>query len=142
MYSRPRSERAQGMVEFALALPLLLLMMLGLFDLGRAIYALNTVSNAARVGTRVAIVDQTMADVRAAAVNEAVALNISPADVDVLYLIDPAVPGSTCAPIRIGCVAIVTVPYDFQPATPLIERLVGDITVSATSAQRIERSNP
>ena len=46
------------MVEFALVLPVLILLLVGIFDFGRAVYAFNTVNNAAREGVRLAIVDQ------------------------------------------------------------------------------------
>ena len=56
---RKRS-RGQALVEFALALPVLLVIFMGLFDFGRAVFAYNSLSNAAREGARVAIVDQTV----------------------------------------------------------------------------------
>ena len=46
------------MVEFALVVPLFVLLLVGLFDVGRAVYAYNTVNNAAREAGRLAIVDQ------------------------------------------------------------------------------------
>lgn len=46
------SSQGQSMVEFALALPLLVLIVAGLFDLGRAFFASITITNAARVGAR------------------------------------------------------------------------------------------
>ncbi|HSB65715.1 MAG TPA: TadE family protein, partial [Anaerolineales bacterium] len=43
----------QSMVEFALILPLLVLFILGIFELGRAFFAFIAISNAAREGARV-----------------------------------------------------------------------------------------
>jgi hypothetical protein len=43
-----RSERGQSLVEFALAMPFLLLLLLGIADLGRAFYYTVTISGAAR----------------------------------------------------------------------------------------------
>ena len=60
----PRSdahERGQALVEFALVLPVLLLLIFGIVDAGRLIYTYNTVSNAARNAARVAIVNQSTA---------------------------------------------------------------------------------
>lgn len=50
------------MIEFALALPILLLTFLGLFDLGRAAYYYNSLSNLAREGARAGVIiqDQTL----------------------------------------------------------------------------------
>jgi Flp pilus assembly protein TadG len=49
-------ERAQALVEFALVLPVFLLLVTGIFDAGRAVWQENTLAYAAREGTRYAIV--------------------------------------------------------------------------------------
>lgn len=49
-------ERGASMVEFALAATALLVIMFGIVDFGRALYTYHTLSNAARLGTRYAIV--------------------------------------------------------------------------------------
>lgn len=51
-----RNDRAQALVETALVLPLLLLLIVGLFDAGRAIWLSNTLATAVREGTRYGIV--------------------------------------------------------------------------------------
>jgi Flp pilus assembly protein TadG len=45
--------KGQSMVEFAMILPLLVLFIIGIFDLGRAFFAYIAITNAAREGTRV-----------------------------------------------------------------------------------------
>ena len=45
----------QSMVEFAILAPIFFLLLLGTIDLGRAIYIYNTISDAAREGTRAAV---------------------------------------------------------------------------------------
>jgi hypothetical protein len=50
------SERAQALVETALVLPLLLLLIVGLFDVGRAIWLSNTLATAVREGSRYGVV--------------------------------------------------------------------------------------
>lgn len=59
MTGRPRSS-GQGLVEFAIVLPIIVFLFIALFDFGRAVYAVNTVANAAREGARVAAVDQVL----------------------------------------------------------------------------------
>ena len=49
-------DRAQALVEFALTLPLFLLLVTGIFDVARAVWQENTLAYAAREGTRYAIV--------------------------------------------------------------------------------------
>jgi Flp pilus assembly protein TadG len=44
--------KGQSMIEFALILPLMVLVIAGIFDLGRAFFASITITNAAREGAR------------------------------------------------------------------------------------------
>jgi Flp pilus assembly protein TadG len=50
-----RRHSGQSMVEFAVLAPIFFLLLLGTIDLGRAVYIYNTISDAAREGTRAAI---------------------------------------------------------------------------------------
>lgn len=54
--ARRAEDGAQALVEFALVLPVLLLVILGILDLARAVSQENTLAFAAREGTRYAIV--------------------------------------------------------------------------------------
>jgi hypothetical protein len=47
-----KKDHGQSMVEFALLLPFLILLIVGVFDLGRAFFSLITITNAAREGAR------------------------------------------------------------------------------------------
>lgn len=49
--------RGQALVEFALAIPIVLLLMAGLLDLGRIVFINNSLSDGVRHGARHAIVD-------------------------------------------------------------------------------------
>jgi len=49
--------RGQSLVEFALILPIFLVVLFGLIDLGRAVYMNSTLSQAAREGARLASVE-------------------------------------------------------------------------------------
>ena len=59
-----QSPRGQALVEFALVVPLFVIVLLGLFDLGRAVFYYTTIANASREATRLAIVDQTVATIQ------------------------------------------------------------------------------
>lgn len=52
-----RGERGQALVEFALVTPLLLILLLGMVEFGRAWNTYQTVTDAAREGARVAAVN-------------------------------------------------------------------------------------
>lgn len=73
-----QGQRSQAMTEFALVAPILLLMIFGIIDFGRAIYIYSTLVAAANEGVRVAIRASsplpTDADVRAAASGSASSL--------------------------------------------------------------------
>lgn len=130
---RHDSRRGQSLVEFALVLPILLILLLGLLDFGRAVSAYNSVSNGARSGARVAIVDQNLDEITAAVESEAFGLPDVEVDFDDNPEADPDCP-------RIGCLVEVTVSTDYTPATPIIGNLVGPLTVSSTSRMPIERT--
>jgi Flp pilus assembly protein TadG len=145
---RPASdERGQTLVEFALILPIFVLVLFGIFDLGRAVYAYNTVNNAAREAVRLAIVDQNVPAVRDRAVDMSVSLAVADADVSVKFLeADYTGNGTTnaCASggdpgPRIGCIAEVEVTYHYAAATPIISSLIGKLTLVGSSQQPVER---
>jgi hypothetical protein len=50
-----RGERSQALIEFSLVAPVLLLLLFGVIDLGRAIFYYDTLSHAATEGARTAI---------------------------------------------------------------------------------------
>jgi len=49
-YMKSISIRGQAMIEFAMVLPFLILVVLGIFDFARAIHSHNTISNVSREG--------------------------------------------------------------------------------------------
>lgn len=59
---RARRDEGQALVEFALVIPVLLMLILGLFDVARAVWQENTLAYAAREGTRFAIVHGSASD--------------------------------------------------------------------------------
>jgi hypothetical protein len=54
--TRRSKQRGQAMVEFALIFPIFILLLVGLFDLGRVIWVNDTLATAAREAARYAIV--------------------------------------------------------------------------------------
>jgi hypothetical protein len=160
---RSRLADGQSLVEFALVFPLLILFLFGLFDLGRAVYAYNTVANAAREGARVATVNQILTSpdcdetrpiedpadphwsIQRCAAAAATALGVEVTDVDVSFAPPPGNTLLKCSPptgspdLQVGCIVSVTVHYAFQAATPVIGNIVGNIAMASTSVLPIER---
>jgi Flp pilus assembly protein TadG len=124
-----RDRTAQALVEFALVLPIFLLIVLGLFDAGRLVMAFNGVSNAARQGARVAVVDQNAALIEARARETMV--SFAPADV--------AVTTTPCSVTKLSCQYGVRVSYTWRAITPVIGTVLGPVTVSAETVMPVER---
>jgi hypothetical protein len=129
-----RTTMGQSLVEFALIIPILLLLLLGILDLGRAVAAYNSVSNAARSAARVAVVDQNEDVVDQAAIEEGFGLDLQSDDVD----FDPNVNGDDPCVLQV-CEVEVSVEYDYFAATPIIGNIVGPITVRSETQMPIER---
>ncbi len=75
--------RGQGLVEFALVVPILLLLVLGVVELGRAWMTKNIMTGAAREAARVYVVPdggQATADARAKEVLASGGITMSPSD--------------------------------------------------------------
>ena len=53
---RDSADRGQALVEMALMLPVLVLLLVGVFDLGRAVWLSNSLAMAVREGTRYGVV--------------------------------------------------------------------------------------
>jgi hypothetical protein len=126
---RRRDQRGQSLVETALVLPILLVILMGIFDFGRAIFAFNAVSNSAREAARVAIVNQNATAVEDEGKRAAIGL-----DIDVTF----AIPD--CGTVLVGCTASVTVDHEWTALTPIIGSLVGPIDLSSTTEMKIERA--
>jgi Flp pilus assembly protein TadG len=111
---RIRSERGAAAVEFALVLPVLLLLLLGVVEFGRVYNAQMQLTAAARDGARVmsinSVPSQAVADAKAATIGSASALHPDIAADQIAVSVSPSSTG-VCAP---GSVATVTVTYPLQ----------------------------
>jgi hypothetical protein len=127
--------RGQTLVEFALILPIFLVVLMGIFDAGRLVFAYHTVNNAAREGGREATVNQTVADIQGRAAQHGVALDLSPTTVYVDFRLasdpdnDDSCDAALGTPAIFGCLAVVRVTYDYVAATPIIGNLIGPMSV-------------
>jgi Flp pilus assembly protein TadG len=137
-----KRQRGQSMVEFALIFPILILILMGLFDFGRLIVAYNTLSEAARNGARVAIVNQTPADICAVAATRAVAISLpttcaSTPTAEGIY-VTASEGGSSCTQENVPCSQTVKATNQFRAITPIIGSFIGPITLSAQSTVQVE----
>jgi Flp pilus assembly protein TadG len=138
-----RTESGQALVEFAFVLPIALLLLFALFDAGRAVIFYSELTNAARVGARVAMVNQSNdatcspgdpRTFKCAASQQTTGMGIAAASIP-----DLTVSGSNCA-LMGSCAATVTISYPYVPVTPVISQIIGSINLTASSSMPIERS--
>lgn len=134
-----RRSSGQALAEFALALPVVVLIIIALFDVGRAVFAYNTITNAAREGARLAIVNQDVSTIQ----TRTLEASIGQASVVQVSFIDSA-DGTPCNGVdsnpvlSIGCSATVHVTATWQAITPLIGNLIGPLNLSTTAALPVE----
>jgi len=142
----------QALVEFALILPIMLALLLGFFDLGRALFYSSSLKNAVREGSRSGIVMRTRENVSVEGIKTAiknevleyafglttttVPLTIGDIDVEILY--------DTKGYFEI---LEITATYCYVPITPGIKEIIGNgchegatkgIELTAESVMRFE----
>ncbi len=102
-------DRGAVAVEFALLLPVLLLIVFGIIDFGRALNAQITITQAAREGARLAALGDTIAQVQSRATTAANGLSVN------VNVKQACAPGAGAQ----GLDADVQVTYSFSFVTPL-----------------------
>lgn len=146
------AQRGASMIEFTVAAMTLLLLIFGIIEFGRALYMYHTVSNAARIGARWAIVRGSKSCSGAIVIDHC---NAASSDVQtyvqsVVPLVDngslaitASWPGgntgcSSSSDFHAqGCVVAVQVTYLFKSAIPLISNTT--FNLSSTSQMVISR---
>jgi Flp pilus assembly protein TadG len=135
IHKRGTGERGQSLVEFALIIPLFLLLMFAIVDFGMGFYSWITVTNAAREGARIGAVGADSATIQQRVKDTAGSLNNSNLTISV-----------SNAQGNSGETVGVTVHYNYQLITPL-SSLMGlvsggsigpNINFASTSQMRLE----
>jgi Flp pilus assembly protein TadG len=116
---KEQKEKGQSLLELALILPLLIIILAGVLDLGRLYYAYVAVTDAAAEGASYAAIhpepgkrDEVLQRAQEASRG--------------LVQIDPAMVEVDCPAVASGAPITVTVSYSFTVATPLINVIVPD----------------
>jgi len=139
---RNRQSPGQGLVEFALILPLILLIIIVFIELGRIIYFYSALNNAVREGARYVIVtqfsDSTERDleVREKVAHYAVALPLDPKDILDIHVYCEG------GKVIIPCKDYVTVSADIEiePMITLFAQMIGTgdtFNINAKSTMRM-----
>lgn len=129
MLGRARHQRGQSLVEFALLLPLLLIIALGVFDFGRVYFAYVSVTNAARNGAQYASFSTERAGdlegIRGAALADTEnLLNTSPTNPDVSAATGLDSQGKTYASVTVSYTFETLFPWPGIPDSVDVERTV------------------
>jgi Flp pilus assembly protein TadG len=145
---RRRRTRGQALVEFALILPLFVMVLFGVIDLGRYVYSLNAMNEAARESARVGAVALQPAECGALSRNACVrqvlrsrliAVPIQLTDVQVYCqrksTVTGALPNQAAEPPIDNCggtwrpndLMRVRVTHSFTLVTPLIAQFIGNV---------------
>jgi Flp pilus assembly protein TadG len=141
-------ERGAAAVEFALVLPILVAILLGIVDFGLQINSQAIIANAAREGARTASLGGTEAEAVNAAKNASSSvLNISGTNPTVtvgcrMPAVAPAI-GAACPSAydtskTAGGTVVVKVTYTYYWISPVILGLPGSTPILKTSEMRIE----
>lgn len=164
---RSRRGAGQSLVEFALVIPIFLLVLFGLLDMGRAVYSNNTLAQAAREATRLAatqafwvgnsdpacnaaagpVCPGTVAalktNVDAAANQMAIGLGTLATSQIYMQCNPPASPpsgawtGSTCNSRGFGDIVSVRVVYTFTMITPIVGQIANNLSMSASATMLV-----
>jgi Flp pilus assembly protein TadG len=120
------SRRGQSLVEFALVLPVLIVVLMAIFDFGFGIYTYNVLSNAAREGARYGIIaTKTDTQIKNTVISKAVGVPLNASQITI-----------TPSPTRTsGGTITVRITYPFAPITPLIGQVFGPSGVLTLTAQ-------
>ncbi len=121
MMKRMKQERGQSIVEFAIVLPLLVLLLMGVADVGRAYYILVSLNDAASEGATYASINPSDLDGIQLRTVEATDGLMEPdrTNVNVIYP----------AQLVSGAAITVTAQYDMQLFTPMFEGMFPDNVV-------------
>jgi len=120
--------KGDTLVEFALLLPILMLILMGIFDLGRAFHAYIVIANAAREGARYGVVHPDDHDGVVAAA-EALIAGLDPEELTI---------SATCPSNETVRVEIT---YDFYVVTPLMAQFLSGqdyVTLTSVATMAVE----
>jgi Flp pilus assembly protein TadG len=125
-----KNENGQALVEFAIILPILLLLIMGIFEFGMLLNSYLTIQNAAREGARLGIVGGT--DVEIDSLINSISPTLTPSDLTV-----------SVTPVEIsrnsGDTLTVNVTYNYHMTVPIISALLNNVVpLKAQTSMRIE----
>jgi len=132
----------QAMVEFALILPLLLLIIVGIFEFGRVMFIYSNLFNAAREGVRYGVTNpRDFAGIETHATDKVSLVNTADVTFHLVVEYDTG-PGTATFVDQDAVVAgnrvLVSIQYDLIPMTPLLLPIVSQFPLNTQAARTIQ----
>lgn len=122
-----KSEKGQSLVEFALVIPLLVMILFGIVDFGRIFHTYLTLDHAGREAARAASIGKDDTTIKSVAVNDASSINLTTDQVS----ISPSTRTS-------GSDVKITITYPVDFLTPVIGQIIGTFDLKDTTVMRVE----
>lgn len=142
IHSLKTNERGQALIELALALPILLLILMGIIEFGRIFHTNIIIEQAARAGGRLATVNQNSADIAATVVTAGSSLSVNANHIKIYYCPTPDCTSTKTTGVQRGDSAVVEITYPMELITPIIRPFVptnnGKYEVKARMVMRVE----
>lgn len=133
MHQGLRSESGASAVEFALLLPVLMMILFGIIEFGFALYQQAILTNASREGARLGIV-QSIPAITTAQINAAIDAYLTPAGINPGNVTRAIVAGGvTGTPVTVS----LTLPYTFM-VLPSLTSVAPQINLTANTVMRHE----
>lgn len=129
IFKKIRNNRGQSIVELAMILPIIIILLFGIFEFGRVFNAHMVIANASRQGARVGSVGATVTEVESTVRTNASSLTLS----------DLTIVVSTTGSGGRGETITVTVGYDINVSIPFVNLAVGNpVHLESAMSMRIE----
>lgn len=128
-----RKEKGQSFVEFALVLPILILLVLGIIQFGIIFYGQVTITSAAREGARMSSIGKSYDEIETK-ISDIVSIPFLNVDLDeIQFHPDPRVFGDPVS---------VVIPASVNIIVPFLDRAVGSVfNISAKSEMRYQHDS-
>lgn len=126
---RLKNQKGQSLVEFALILPILLLLVMAILQFAMMLNSYLTIENASREGARAGIVGSSDAEI------EQLIITTSPS-LDSENLTVRITPGETDR--KSGDTLTVNVTYNYEFIVPIISSILSNVVLNGQTSMRVE----
>ena len=125
-----KNQKGQALVEFTIVLPILMLLIMGIFQFGMMLNAYITIGNAAREGARAGIIGSTDAEIRNLIISTSPSLEPENLTVSITPSETNRISGGTLT---------VNVTYNYKLTVPIISSLFNNVIVlKGQTTMRVE----